>query len=72
MICDPLTKHGPKGFDQRLIDTMSTGLLSLEASAESQLKKLKNQKARAAKAEQKAADAEPLEDPDNGIEIPED
>ena len=72
MICDPLTKHGPKGFDQRLIDTMSTGHLSLEPSAESQLKKLKNQKARAAKAEQKAADAEPLEDPDNGIEIPED
>ena len=55
MICDSLTKQGPKGFDQRLLDTMSSGLLSLEPSEESQLKKLKQQKARMAKAELKAA-----------------
>ena len=46
MLCDPLTKAGPKGFEDRLTHTMQTGILSLEATVESQLKKLKQQKTR--------------------------
>ena len=63
MICDPLTKAGPKGFAERLTTTMSTGALSLEPTAESQMKKLKQQKARQdkalAKSEELAAEDEP-------------
>ena len=46
MICDPLTKAGPKGFADRMNNTMSTGVFSLEADAASQLKKMRNQKMR--------------------------
>ena len=46
MLCDPLTKAGPKGFAQRLIDCMQSGHLSLEPTAESQMKKLQQQKRR--------------------------
>ena len=50
IICDPLTKAGPKGFASRLQGVMKTGELSLEPTVESQMKKLKTQKARQAKA----------------------
>ena len=53
MICDPLTKAGPKGFAERLTNCMQTGLLSLEPTAESQMKKLSQQKRRREKALQK-------------------
>ena len=46
MICDPLTKAGPKGFADRMNNTISTGEFSLEADAASQLKKMRNQKMR--------------------------
>ena len=49
MICDPLTKAGNDQFSDRLQSTMTTGLLDLEPSPSSQLKKLKTQKARMAK-----------------------
>ena len=49
MICDPLTKAGNEHFDKRLVTTMTTGRLSLEASPASQLKTMKQQKARQAK-----------------------
>ena len=50
MICDPLTKAGTKGFASRLQHCMESGELSLEPTVESQMKKLKTQKARQAKA----------------------
>ena len=46
MICDTLTKSGPKGFAQRLVDCMSSGTLSLEPTVEPQMKKLQQQKRR--------------------------
>ena len=46
MICDPLTKAGAKGFANRLIDCMQNGVLNLEPTVESQMKKLKQQKLR--------------------------
>ena len=49
MICDPLTRAGNDHFADRLVSTMTTGRLDLEATPESQLKKLKQQKARQAK-----------------------
>ena len=73
MICDPLTKAGPsvKGtekFNQQLVQSMTTGILRLEASAESQLKKLSQQKARQAKAlakEQALDQVYELDEPDS-------
>ena len=58
MICDPLTKAGPLNFAQRLIETMQTGSLNLEPTAESQLKKLKQQKMRQEKALAKTQDGD--------------
>ena len=55
MLCDPLTKAGPKGFANRLIDCMTTGHFSLEPTVESQMKKLKQQKARMEKTLSKAS-----------------
>ena len=46
MLCDPLTKSGSKGFADRLIKTMQTGHMTLEATEESQLRKLRQQKLR--------------------------
>ena len=46
MICDPLTKHGTEQFSNRLVDTMETAILNLVASASSELKKMRAQKAR--------------------------
>ena len=46
MICDPLTKAGTFRFADRLVSTMETGVLDLRATAQSQLKKLKQQKLR--------------------------
>jgi hypothetical protein len=46
MICDSLTKFGNDAFAQRLVDTMETGILNLQATASSQLKKMRQQKAR--------------------------
>ena len=53
MLCDPLTKAGGKNFADRLIKCMQTGELSLEATAESQMRKLKQQKGRQDKADEK-------------------
>ena len=50
MICDPLTKAGPNGFAVRLVDCMCTGMLSLEPTVESQMKKLQQQKRQREKA----------------------
>ena len=50
MICDPLTKAGAKNFADRLVSCMTSGLLDLEPTADSQLKKLKQQKLRQQKA----------------------
>ena len=63
MICDPLTKQGMHNFNQRLHETMMTGRLSLEASTESQMKKLNQQKARRKKAEDKELKLEEFEEP---------
>ena len=46
MICDPLTKGGPKGFTDRLVQTMTTGWFTTEPSVSSQIKKMKQQKMR--------------------------
>jgi len=47
MLCDPLTKQGNANFASRLVQTMETGWFDFEGTPESQLKKLKQQKARA-------------------------
>ena len=46
MLCDPLTKAGSRNVSARLQEAMSTGIMSLEATAASQLKKMQQQKAR--------------------------
>ena len=56
MICDPLTKAGPQGFADRLLEVLQTGSLSLEATVQSQLKKLRQQKMRMEKTLRKASD----------------
>ena len=43
VICDPLTKSGCKGFEDRLLECMQTGRLPLKAAAESQTQKLTQQ-----------------------------
>ena len=58
MICDPLTKSGPKGFALRLIDCMSSGDLSLEPTVESQMRKLQQQERRKVKALEKQSAAQ--------------
>ena len=62
MLCDPLTKAGPKGFADRLINSLTTGELSLDATVESQMKKLRQQKIRQDKALGKTASAEPKDE----------
>ena len=57
MICDPLTKAGNEKFKQRLLDCMKTGYFDLEPTVESVMKKMKQQKARVAKATEKTAKA---------------
>ena len=64
MICDPLTKAGGPNFAQRLIETMQTGQLDLEATTESQIKKMKQQKIRQNKALAKQEDAEMADNED--------
>ena len=54
MICDPLTKYGNEAFPQRLVKLMETGELDLEATVNSELKKMRQQKARLEKAMNKA------------------
>ena len=54
MICDSLTKAGPAGFANRLIKCMQSSYLDLEPTAESTLKKMKQQKMRMEKALAKA------------------
>ena len=46
MMCDPSTKAGSRNVGARLQEAMSTGIMSLEATAASQLKKIQQQKAR--------------------------
>ena len=72
MICDPLTKAGPKGFTDRLAKCMTTGMLSLEPTAESQMKKLQNQKRRREKTLRKASAVQEDEDHLLGDEMQED
>ena len=66
MICDPLTKSGPKGFAQRLVDCMSSGDLSLEPTVESQMRKLQRQKRRKVKALEKQTAAHSGSQQDGG------
>ena len=58
MICDPLTKAGTHNFNQRLHECMTTGILNLQPTVESQMKKLSQQKLRRKNAEAKAAKVE--------------
>ena len=63
MIVDPLTKAGAAGFATRLTECMTTGHLRLEASVDSQMKKLRQQKAKRDKALSNDPETEPeLED----------
>ena len=55
MICDPFTKVGREDFKDRMVQTLQTGYFDLTPTEESQLKKLKTQKARLQKASEKAA-----------------
>ena len=50
MLCDPLTKTGPKNFSERLKKTMQSGWLDLTPTRESLLRKMQQQKARLQKA----------------------
>ena len=56
MICDPLTKFGNEAFASRLVQCMETGRLDLTATVSSELKKMKQQKARMEKALSKSVD----------------
>ena len=49
MLCDPLTKTGPVNFCARLRSAMTSGVLNLEPTVGSQMKKLQQQKARLGK-----------------------
>ena len=49
MIAGPLTKFGNEQFAARLVSTMETGWLDLDASASSQLRKMRQQKLRMAR-----------------------
>jgi hypothetical protein len=64
MICDPLTKAGPQGFSDRLLDVLQTSYLSLEPTVQSQLKKLRQQKARMQKTLEKNSEM-PAENSDD-------
>ena len=67
MIADPFTKEGNEAFYERLDTTMDTGWLSLIPTPESELKKLKQQKARREKALGKAnedPEGDPIQDID--------
>ena len=46
MICDPMTKAGSAHFPERLRRAMSTGILNLVPTLESQMRKLQQQRAR--------------------------
>ena len=46
MICDPLTKTGPKNFAARLRKTMATGWLDLTPTNESLIRKMQQQRLR--------------------------
>ena len=59
MLCDPLTKHGGEGFADRLVTAYSTGFMDFEATAESELRKMKARKSRqTAKGEKNASQAD--------------
>ena len=49
MLCDPLTKDGSSTFHSRLRTAMSTGIMDLNPTVESQMKKLQQQKHRLAR-----------------------
>ena len=49
MVADPLTKFGNEHFAQRLVSTMETGWLDLDATVSSQLRKMRQQKLRMAR-----------------------
>ena len=66
------TKAGPKGFTDRFAKCMTTGMLSLEPTVESQMKKLQNQKRRREKTLGKASAVQEDEDHLLGDEIQED
>ena len=46
MICECLTKFGNEQFARPLLTTMETGILDLTPTASSQLKKMRQQRAR--------------------------
>ena len=53
MLCDPLTKHGGEGFADRLVTAYNTGFMDLEATTESEMRKMKARKSRQAAQEGK-------------------
>ena len=69
MICDPLTKAGTHNFNQRLHECMTTGILNLQPTVESQMRKLARQKLRRKNAEAKAANNEGDEIEDDDLTV---
>jgi len=61
MICDPLTKGGNAEFRSRLVNTMMTGVLDLEPTVASTMRKLRQGAARRDKTLAKANPAEEVE-----------
>ena len=62
MLCDPLTKAGPANFSARLRAAMTSGVLNLEPTVGSQMKKLQQQKARLGKILNKDSSNKDFED----------
>ena len=58
MIADPLTKNGPKGFSDRLIEAYQTGIINFLPTEESTMRKLKASKARSKRV--KASESDPV------------
>ena len=66
MLCDPLTKEGKPGFADKLIEAYTTGRFSTKPTVESEMRKLKAQKARKTTKEKSSRAKESLtnEDPE--------
>ena len=73
MIADPLTKNGPRGFSDRLIEAYQTGIINFQPTEESTMRKLKASKARSKRG--KASESDPVGpqdlygETDNGISV---
>ena len=52
MLADPLTKIGPKGFCDRLVEAYGKGIINFRPTEESKMRKMKASKARAKRGKQ--------------------